>query len=132
LLIARHRAEPIATAVAPQGAEGIQAIETVDGIRATASKTYYLLANPRMGVWKARFSLLPIHDLAGAKYSTQSADFNKWMNETSWVNITPQAQQWYSAHAADIHARKIDYMRKWDKASARQKQELTLRADDGK
>jgi hypothetical protein len=85
-----------------------------------------------MGVWKARFSLLPIHNRADAKYSTQSADFGKWMSETSWVSVTPQATQWYSAHAADIHAKKMDYMRKWNKAGAQQKEELTLKADDGK
>ncbi len=97
-----------------------------------AGKTYYVLVSPRMGVWKARFSLLPIHNRADAKYSTQSADFGKWMSETSWVSVTPQATQWYSAHAADIHAKKMDYMRKWNKASAQQKEELTLKADDGK
>lgn len=97
-----------------------------------AGKTYYVLVSPRMGVWKARFSLLPIHNQAGAKYSTQSADFNKWMSATSWVSMTPQAEQWYSAHAADIHAKKMDYMRKWNKAGAQQKEELTLKADDGR
>src|SRR5690348_12397408 len=37
-----------------------------------AGKTYYVLVSPRMGAWKARFSLLPIHDDASAKYNTQS------------------------------------------------------------
>lgn len=97
-----------------------------------AGKTYYVLVSPRMGMWKARFSLLPIHNEASAKYSTQSADFSKWMSKTAWVSTSPQAEQWYSAHAADIHAKKMDYMQKWDKVSAQQKEELTLKADDGK
>lgn len=97
-----------------------------------AGKTYYVLVSPRMGMWKARFSLLPIHNDASAKYSTQSADFSQWMSKTSWVSVTPQAKQWYADHAADIHAKKMDYMQKWDKASAQQKEELTLKADDGK
>lgn len=46
--------------------------------------------------------------------------------------MTPQATQWYSAHAADIHAKKMDYMLKWDRAGAQQKEALTLKADDGK
>jgi len=54
------------------------------------------------------------------------------MSETSWVSVTPQATRWYSAHAADIHAKKMDYMQKWDKAGAQQKEALTLKADDGK
>ena len=97
-----------------------------------AGKTYYVLVSPRMGVWKARFSLLPIHNQAGAKYSTQSVDFGKWMSETSWVNTTPQALAWYTENAASVQAKKVDYMHKWDKASAEQKQELTLMAGDGK
>ena len=74
---------------------------------------------------------MPIHNQADAKYSTQSEDFSKWMSKTSWVSITPEAEQWYSEHATDIHAKKMDYMQKWDKASAQQKAELTLNADDG-
>lgn len=96
-----------------------------------AGKTYYTLVSPRMGVWKARFSLLPIHNIAGAKYSMQSPDFQKWMNKTAWVNVTPAAEQWYHEHAADIRAKKLDYMRRWNTADAEQRAELTLPASDG-
>jgi hypothetical protein len=96
-----------------------------------ADKTYYTPIKPRMGIWKARFSLIPIHDDAGAQYSTQSDDFTKWKSVTPRVSVTPQAKQWYSEHAADIRAKKLDYMQKWDKASTQQKEELTLKADDG-
>lgn len=96
-----------------------------------AGKTYYALVSPRMGVWKARFSLLPIHNRADAKYSMQSSNFGEWMKETAWVDVTPQAEQWYSDHAADIQGKKLDYMRKWDTADAQQKEELTLPAADG-
>src|SRR5690348_17340136 len=95
-----------------------------------AGKTYYALIKPRVGVWKARFSLIPIHNDAGAQYSTRSEDFSKWMSATSWVSVTPQAEQWYTEHAADIRAKKLDNMKKWDKASEQQKEELTLKADD--
>lgn len=96
-----------------------------------AGKTYYALIKPRMGVWKARFSLIPIHNDAGAQYSSHSEDFADWLSATSWTSLTPQAKQWYSEHASDIRAKKFDYMQKWDKASAQQKEELTLEADDG-
>ena len=36
-----------------------------------AGKTYYALVSPRMGLWKARFSLLPIHNRVGAEYSVR-------------------------------------------------------------
>lgn len=96
-----------------------------------AGKTYYALVSPRMGVWKARFSLLPIHNRAEAKYSMQSPKFVEWMKDTAWVDVTPQAEQWYSDHAADIREKKVDYMRKWSTADAQQKEELTLPAADG-
>lgn len=96
-----------------------------------AGKTYYTLVAPRMGVWKARFSLLPIHHRADAKYSIQSDDFRTWMKKTTWVTVTPAAEQWYREHEADIKEKKADYMRKWNKADAQQRAELTLPADDG-
>lgn len=94
-------------------------------------KTYYALVSPRMGIWKARFSLLPIHDKTEAKYSTRSSDFHDWMESTAWVRVTPEAEQWYREHASDIRGKKLDYMRKWDSADAEQKAELTLNAADG-
>lgn len=96
-----------------------------------AGKTYYVLVSPRMGMWKARFSLLPIHNRADAKYSMQSEDFRDWMAKTDWVSVTPAAQQWYQQHEADIRAKKLDYMQRWNTADAQQRAELTLPADDG-
>lgn len=96
-----------------------------------AGKTYYVLVSPRMGVWKARFSLLPIHADANAKYSLKSADFAQWQQETNFVETSPAAIAWYQAHAADIATKRAKYMQKWDTASAEQKAELTLHADDG-
>jgi hypothetical protein len=96
-----------------------------------AGKTYYTLVSPRMGVWKARFSLLPIHNRADAKYSTHSSDFRKWMAKTAWVDVTPQAEQWYREHAADIESKKLDYMSRWNTADAQQRAQLTMPASDG-
>jgi hypothetical protein len=96
-----------------------------------ANKTYYALVSPRMGFWKARFSLLPIHNRADAKYSLKSKDFQDWMRETSWVKVTPAAQQWYVQHKVDIRQKQAQYMIKWNRASPQQHQQLTLSASDG-
>lgn len=96
-----------------------------------AGKTYYVLVRTRPGAWKARFSLLPIHNDASAKYNTQSPDFAQWQQATSFVEKAPSADAWYQAHAADIAAKQSEYMQKWDAASAQQKAELTLHAEDG-
>lgn len=96
-----------------------------------AGKTYYVLVSPRMGFWKARFSLLPIHNDANAKYNTKSQDFAEWQQETSFVRTNPGAEAWYREHEADINAKQADYMKKWATASPRQKAELTLHRSDG-
>ncbi|MGH8216500.1 MAG: hypothetical protein ACREPZ_12525 [Rhodanobacteraceae bacterium] len=96
-----------------------------------AGKTYYVLVSPRMGFWKARFSLLPIHNRPDAKYSLQSADFKDWQTSTTFVRKLPAADAWYRSHAGDVAAKQTEYMGKWDDAPARQKAELTLDADDG-
>jgi hypothetical protein len=96
-----------------------------------AGKTYYALVSPRMGVWKARFSLLPIHTDVSAKYSTQSADFREWMQATAWVSNSAESEQWFRENASDVREKKNDYMRKWDAAAPVQHEELTLNANDG-
>lgn len=96
-----------------------------------SGKTYYALVSPRMGVWKARFSLLPIHNDRAAKYNLHSEDFRDWMQSTSWVRNTAQSEQWFKDNADSIREKKIDYMRKWNAADPVQHEELTLNAADG-
>lgn len=96
-----------------------------------AGKTYYALVSPRMGVWKARFSLLPIHNDSSAKYNVQSEDFREWMSSTAWVRNTAESEQWFREHENNIREKKIDYLRKWNAADPQQHAELTLKASDG-
>lgn len=97
-----------------------------------AGKTYYVDVRPRPGMWKARFSLLPIHNDSTAKYNTQSQDFQHWLEKTDWVKKGPGADQWYREHTSDIREKKLDYMRKWDRMEASDKANLTLSASDGR
>jgi hypothetical protein len=94
-------------------------------------KTYYVWVRPRMGVWKARFSLIPIHNDANAKYNLQSKDFADWKHDSELVDKTPAADAWYESHKRDIESKRVDYMKKWDKMDAENKAELTLHASDG-
>lgn len=94
-------------------------------------KTYYVLVKPRMGMWKARFSLIPIHADAAAKYNLQSDDFAGWKRDSQPVEKTPAADAWYAAHQADIEAKRADYMLKWDRMDPQDKAVLTLHPQDG-
>jgi hypothetical protein len=73
-----------------------------------AGKTYYALVTPRMGAWKARFSLKPVH-----KNETDSEQFTDWVNGCRWVEKTPESQQWADTHMADIRAKQQRYMDVW-------------------
>lgn len=108
--------------------------ENADFMRAylEPGKTYYALVSPRIGVWKARFSLLPIHNDSKAKYSLLSADFTDWDTSTQFVELTPSAQQWANENRANIQEKKTDYLQKWDTKPEPKKEELTLRAQDGR
>ncbi len=107
--------------------------ENADFVNATldAGKTYYVLVSPRMGVWKARFSLLPIHADPAAKYSLRSEDFRKWQAGTHFVDTTPAAEAWYRANAASVAGKRADYMQRWTTSSAEQQAELTVLPGDG-
>jgi hypothetical protein len=107
--------------------------ENADFMNATldAGKSYYVLVKPRMGMWKARFSLIPIHRDPNAKYNLDSADFTKWKSASQPVEKTPAADAWYAQHHADIEAKRLDYMQKWDRMLPQDKAVLTLHAEDG-
>ncbi|YCH21453.1 hypothetical protein M1D96_20490 [Pseudomonas sp. D1-3] len=96
-----------------------------------AGKRYYVLVAPRMGVWRARFSLLPIRNDASAKDGLQSKQFRDWNESTKWMVIGPKARSWYQDNIESIRARKLDYLPKWQNKSVADKAERTLRSVDG-
>jgi hypothetical protein len=96
-----------------------------------ADKTYHVLVSPRMGAWKARFSLRPVRNDAAAEYNLKSADFAEWQQKTRWVRRTTVADAWYAEHQSDIAKKKAEYMKKWHERSAVDKAGLFLHAEDG-
>jgi hypothetical protein len=96
-----------------------------------AGKTYYVLISPRMGMWKARFSLFPIHDASTDEYNVQSPQFKQWMTKTAFVEIGPAAQAWYDENKASVEEKKADYLQKWNKMLPKDRAELVLHPQDG-
>lgn len=107
--------------------------ENADFLDATleAGKTYYVLIKARPGVWKARFSLIPVHARADAEYSLQGAEFKEWDAATSFVEKTPAAEAWYAEHKASVDEKKADYLQKWNRMAAEDRAPLVLHAEDG-
>ena len=73
-----------------------------------ADKTYYALVTPRMGVWKARFSLKPMHaaDLG-------SEEFDDWFEQCSLMENTPASTGWARENANSIYSKYTEYYADW-------------------
>lgn len=96
-----------------------------------AGKTYYVLISPRPGVWKARFSLLPLHNDQSEDYSINTADFREWVAKTHYIELNPAAEAWYAENKASVDEKKADYLQKWNRMAPADRAELTLRTEDG-
>ena len=82
-------------------------------------------------MWKARFSLLPIHADPAIEHNVHSADFKKWMASTQLVEVTDKNIAWYEKTKANIEEKKADYLKKWNAMLPADKAELTIKVDDG-
>lgn len=101
--------------------------ESADFMQANleAGKTYYALVTPRMGWWKARFSLKPLHS-----NDLKSGDFQDWVNSTDWFENTDASRQWALDNRESIQDKKTEYLEKWQTKSDAEKDELTLKEFD--
>ena len=75
-----------------------------------AGKVYLSVVRPRMGAWKARFSLDPVHR---NEYDAKPADFNKWLDDCEWVANTPESHQWAKENSPSILAKYTKYYNVW-------------------
>ena len=91
-----------------------------------AGKTYYALVQVRPGVFKARFSLIPIR-----KHELDGEQFRKWDKKARFVGIDKKSADWAQKKARSIEKKRAKYIVKWDKKSADDKAARTLQKDDG-
>jgi len=73
-----------------------------------ANKTYYALVTPRMGMWKARFSLKPVHIS-----EINTPQFNEWLQECEWVEKSPTSDDWARENMLSIRSNQEEYYEKW-------------------
>jgi hypothetical protein len=71
-------------------------------------KVYYALVTPRVGWWKARFSLAPVSQ---EKLSTE--EFAGWFKGTKWVENKETATGWYRANMGSVQTKLEEYLPKW-------------------
>jgi len=95
------------------------------GADLVAGKTYYARVAPRMGVWKARYSLYPVHkaELGGAQLA-------EWLSDCRWVEKVADSEAWAQENQESIRSKYADYYPKWmEKAEG---DRPMLFAEDGK
>lgn len=90
-------------------------------------KTYYALVTPRMGLWKARFSLKPVR-----KDQLDSKEFSSWVETCEYIENTEASHHWAKDNWSSIQSKKKGYLEKWNKKSKKDKDDATLWPQDGR
>lgn len=94
-------------------------------------KSYFAIVTPRMGAWKARFSLWPVSNNRKTPYHIQSDKFEEWQNNTKFVSNTEASRAWFEQNKASIKAKQLQYWTVWQQKSAEDLSERTLWQGDG-
>ena len=102
--------------------------ESADFMKATlnSNKTYYALVAPRVGFWKARFSLKPI------RKDHDPAELTDWLESTTLMEPNAEGFAWAKENAADISNKRDEYLPQWKSKSAAAQNEQTLLPEDGR
>ena len=97
----------------------------------TAGKTYYSVITPRMGAWKARFSMVPVRNDGTTDFNTESKKFKKILNKSKLAALTEKSKKWYQKNKDSVESKKTKYWAKWQEKSAEEIASRTLNPDDG-
>ncbi len=95
-------------------------------------KTYYSIVTPRMGAWKARFSLWPIKSDPNADYSLGSNDFQNWLKSTKIVENSPASLQWFENNKTSVDAKRKQNWAVWEQKTPDDLARRTLSPEDGR
>ena len=100
--------------------------EAADFLKADLSpgKTYYIDVLPRMGAWRARFSLAPL-----TPEKLQMPRVKAAVEKAHLIKNKPQAQQWAESTKASVANKKAAYLPKWEAKPAEARP--ALKATDG-
>jgi len=97
-----------------------------------AGKVYYAIVTPRMGVWKARFSLHPFKaDHAEHEFRLDSPQLRKWLKACHYVLPNRDAEEYGRKSAGDIATRRAEFAGKWAEMLEKDKQWRRLSPGDG-
>ena len=89
-----------------------------------AGRTYYAQVVPRMGAWRARFSLWAI-----SANDLKDPQVRAWIDSATPVKNKPEAYTWAQSNAPSVQQKREAYYAKWITKSADDRPHL--KADDG-
>lgn len=101
--------------------------EAADFMKANliAGKTYYARVEPRMGAWRARFSLWPVH-----KSDFNDSEVQECIKDCQFVVNKASAPIWADLNKPSILKKKEKYFKVWEQKDEDSKP--YLRAEDGR
>jgi len=94
-------------------------------------KTYYAIVTPRMGAWRARFSMSPVRNGGPGEFQFDSSEFRKWIAEAEFSQNTPDSFAWAEENRASVLQKQAEYWEVWQQKSASDLAERTMNPDDG-
>lgn len=94
-------------------------------------KTYYAMVTPRMGAWRARFSLHPVHNGGPGRYQVDSSEFRKWNSRTKLSRNTPKSYAWAEENHDSVVQKQREYWEVWQQKSPADLAQRTLNPSDG-
>jgi len=94
-------------------------------------KTYYAIVTPRMGVWKARFSMWPVNTDPTSEFNTTDGKLEKWMADPTLVTTSDAARAWYQKNRGSIESKMREYLPVWNQKSAADMEKRALKPEDG-
>ena len=107
--------------------------EAADFLRADLApgKNYFSMVTPRMGAWKARFSLWPIKKDPSAEFNLGMPEFDRWVEKTKLVKNSEKSKAWYEKNKESVKAKYEKYWLVWETKSERNLFKRTLSREDG-
>ena len=106
--------------------------ESADFLKANVleGKTYYAVVTPRMGFWKARFSLHPVRNDESGKFQYGSEEFKEMLSDSQFVKSGAAAKKWAVSNASSISGKMNKYLPEWNSKGIDKQQEATIQVND--
>jgi hypothetical protein len=94
-------------------------------------KTYYAIVTPRMGAWRARFSMSPVRNGGPGEFQYDSDEFRGWIDDAEFSQNTPESYAWAEENHPSVLQKQKEYWEVWQEKSPEDLAERTMNPDDG-